>query len=118
MNIDAWWTDSTEPDHLNPKESDFDLMTADGSFRSVHNAFPLNHNRGIYEHQRAVSDDKRVFQMTRSGYLGQQHYGALSWSGDVVSTPSADSGRTELHALRYPVLEHGLRRFLRMGIQQ
>lgn len=45
MNIDAWWTDSTEPDHLNPKESDFDLMTADGSFRSVHNAFPLDHNR-------------------------------------------------------------------------
>ena len=22
--------------------------------------------------------------MTRSGYLGQQHYGALSWSGDVL----------------------------------
>ena len=86
MNIDAWWTDSTEPDHLNPKESDFDLLTADGSFRSVHNAFPLAHNRGIYEHQRAVSDEKRVFQMTRSGYLGQQHYGALSWSGDVVSS--------------------------------
>ena len=86
MGIDAWWTDSTEPDHLNPKESDFDLMTADGSFRSVHNAFPLVSNRGIYEHQRAVSDDKRVFQMTRSGYLGQQHYGALSWSGDVSSS--------------------------------
>lgn len=86
MGIDAWWTDSTEPDHLNPKDSDFDLMTADGSFRSVHNAFPLATNRGVYEHQRAVSDSKRVFQMTRSGYLGQQHYGALSWSGDVVSS--------------------------------
>ena len=86
MGIDAWWTDSTEPDHLNPKESDFDLMTADGSFRSNHNAFPLVHNRGIYERQRSVSDGKRVFQMTRSGYLGQQHYGALSWSGDVVSS--------------------------------
>ena len=86
MGIDAWWTDSTEPDHLNPKESDFDLMTADGSFRSNHNAFPLAHNRGIYENQRKVSDAKRVFQMTRSGYLGQQHYGALSWSGDVSSS--------------------------------
>ena len=86
MGIDAWWTDSTEPDHLNPKDSDFDLQTADGSFRSNHNAFPLVHNRGIYERQRNVSDEKRVFQMTRSGYLGQQHYGALSWSGDVVSS--------------------------------
>ena len=64
MGIDAWWTDSTEPDHLNPKDSDFDLQTADGSFRSNHNAFPLVHNRGIYERQRNVSDEKRVFQMT------------------------------------------------------
>lgn len=86
MGIDAWWTDSTEPDHLNPKDSDFDLMTADGSFRSVHNAFPLSTNQGVYNNQRAVSNDKRVFQMTRSGYFGQQHYGALSWSGDVVSS--------------------------------
>ncbi|MCL1615651.1 DUF5110 domain-containing protein [Bacteroides sp. ET71] len=86
MGIDAWWTDSTEPDHLNPKESDFDLLTADGSFRSVHNAYPLVHNRGVYEHQRAVSSDRRVIQMTRSGYLGEQHYGTLSWSGDVASS--------------------------------
>ena len=86
MGIDAWWTDSTEPDHLNPKDSDFDLMIADGSFRSVHNAFPLATNQGVYNNQRAVSNDKRVFQMTRSGYFGQQHYGALSWSGDVVSS--------------------------------
>lgn len=86
MGIDAWWTDSTEPDHLNPKDSDFDLPTADGSFRSVHNAYPLVHNRGVYEHQRALSDEKRVIQMTRSGYLGQQHYGTLSWSGDVASS--------------------------------
>lgn len=85
MGMDAWWTDSTEPDHFNVKDSDFDLMTADGSFRSVHNAFPLMTNKGIYEHQREVSDDKRLFLMTRSSYLGQQHYGSFSWSGDVVS---------------------------------
>ena len=86
MGMDAWWTDSTEPDHFNIKDSDFDLMTADGSFRSVHNAFPLMTNKGIYEHQREVSDDKRLFLMTRSSYLGQQHYGSFSWSGDVSSS--------------------------------
>lgn len=42
MGMDAWWTDSTEPDHFNVKDSNFDLMTADGSFRSVHNAYPLH----------------------------------------------------------------------------
>ena len=86
MGMDAWWTDSTEADHFNIKDSDFDLMTADGSFRSVHNAFPLMTNKGIYEHQREVSDDKRLFLMTRSSYLGQQHYGSFSWSGDVSSS--------------------------------
>lgn len=86
MGMDAWWTDSTEPDHFNVKDSDFDLMTADGSFRSVHNAYPLMTNKGIYEHQREVSDNKRLFLMTRSSYLGQQHYGSFSWSGDVTSS--------------------------------
>lgn len=86
MGIDAWWTDSTEPDHFNVKDSDYDMMTADGSFRAVHNAYPLMTNKGIYEHQRKVSDDKRLFLMTRSSYLGQQHYGSFSWSGDVTSS--------------------------------
>ncbi len=86
MGFDAWWTDSTEPDHFNIKDKDYDFMTADGSYRSVYNAFPLLTNKGIYEHQRAVSDDKRLFLMTRSSYLGQHHYGSFSWSGDVVSS--------------------------------
>lgn len=86
MGMDAWWTDSTEPDHFE-KPGDDDHLTADGSWRSVKNAFPLVHNRGIYEHQRATKgNNKRVFQMTRSGSFGIQHYGTLSWSGDVVAS--------------------------------
>ncbi len=85
LGIDAWWTDSTEPDRFDMTEKEFDLPTADGTFRSVHNAFPLLSNKGVYEHQRAVSDGKRLFLMTRSSYFGQQHYGSFCWSGDVVS---------------------------------
>ena len=85
LGIDAWWTDSTEPDRFDMTREDFDLPTADGTFRSVHNAFPLMSNKGVYEHQRAVSDSKRVFLMTRSSYFGQQRYGSFCWSGDVVS---------------------------------
>jgi alpha-D-xyloside xylohydrolase len=84
-NIDAWWTDSTEPDHLDVKESDFDVPTAMGTYRSVVNAFPLMTNRGIYEHQRAVSSEKRVYLLTRCAFAGQQRYGANTWSGDVTS---------------------------------
>ena len=83
MGIDAWWTDSSEPDHFE-HEGDNDYQTYDGSWLSVKNAFPLVHNKAIYEHQRNMKNNsKRLFQMTRSGSFGIQHYGTLSWSGDV-----------------------------------
>jgi alpha-D-xyloside xylohydrolase len=83
MGFDAWWTDSSEPDHFE-KPGDDDCMTYDGTWRSVKNAFPLMTNKGIYEHQRAMKDnDKRSVQMTRSGTFGIQHYGTFSWSGDI-----------------------------------
>ncbi|MDD5185461.1 MAG: glycoside hydrolase family 31 protein [Paludibacter sp.] len=86
FNTDAWWLDSSEPDHINVKEKDFDQPTYLGSYRSVINAFPLMHIKGIYEHQRATTSQKRVFILTRSAFAGQQRYGANSWSGDIVSS--------------------------------
>lgn len=95
MGFDAWWTDSTEPDHFE-REGDDDYITHDGSWRSVKNAFPIVTNRGIYEHQRAAEDKKikknkrykgkRSVQMTRSGAFGLQHYGTFSWSGDIQAS--------------------------------
>lgn len=85
LGMDAWWLDSTEPDHLEVKDSDFDVPTYLGSFRRVHNAFPLVSNMGVYEHQREATSDKRVFLLTRSSFAGQQRYASHSWSGDVVS---------------------------------
>lgn len=85
MGFDAWWTDSTEPDRFNMTEEHYSVPTADGTFRSVHNAFPLMSNMGIYENQRAISDAKRLFLMTRSSSFGQQRYGSFCWSGDVIS---------------------------------
>jgi alpha-D-xyloside xylohydrolase len=84
--MDAWWLDSTEPDHFDITEKDFDNKTHLGSFRSVRNAFPLMTVKGVYEHQRATTSDKRVFILTRSAFAGQQRYAANSWSGDVTSS--------------------------------
>lgn len=86
LGIDGWWMDSTEPDHLDFKPSDFDLKTYLGSFRKVRNAFPLMAVGGVAEHQRATTSDKRVFILTRSAFAGQQRYGANTWSGDVNSS--------------------------------
>lgn len=83
---DGWWLDSTEPDHINFKESDFNLPTYLGSYRSVKNAFSLMHNSGIAMHQKAQTKEKRVVILTRSGFIGQQRYGSNTWSGDVQST--------------------------------
>jgi alpha-D-xyloside xylohydrolase len=86
LGIDGWWMDSSEPDHLDFKPSDFDLKTYLGSFRKVRNAFPLMTVGGVAEHQRVASSDKRIFILTRSAFAGQQRYGANTWSGDVNSS--------------------------------
>ena len=85
MGIDGWWMDSTEPDHLDYKDSDLEQMTAMGSYRSVLNAFPLMSVEGVTEKQLTVSD-RRPMVLTRSAYAGQQRTGANTWSGDVQST--------------------------------
>ncbi|GGH63437.1 alpha-D-xyloside xylohydrolase [Filimonas zeae] len=84
--VDAWWLDSTDPDHINIKDADFDKPTYLGSYRKVHNAFPLMTNGGVYTHQRQTSADKRVYLLTRNAFAGQQRYGANTWSGDLRST--------------------------------
>lgn len=85
MGIDGWWMDSTEPDHLDYKDSDLEQMTAMGSYRSVLNAFPLMSVEGVTTKQLGVSD-RRPMVLTRSAYAGQQRTGANTWSGDVQST--------------------------------
>jgi alpha-D-xyloside xylohydrolase len=86
LGMDGWWMDSSEPDHLQFKPSDFDNKTYLGSFRKVRNAFPLMTVGGVYQHQRAVTSEKRVFILTRSAFAGQQRYGANTWTGDVVAS--------------------------------
>lgn len=96
LGMDGWWMDSSEPDHLDFKPSDLDNKTYLGSFRKVRNAFPLMTVGGLYDHQRSVSSDKRVFILTRSAFAGQQRYGANTWSGDV--TASWDALKNQISA--------------------
>jgi len=86
LGMDGWWMDSTEPDHLDEKPTDFDNKTYLGSLRKVRNAYPMMTVGGVYTHQRAVTSDKRVFILTRSAFAGQQRYGANTWSGDITAS--------------------------------
>ena len=96
LGMDGWWMDSTEPDHFNWKPADMDTKTFLGSFRKVRNAYPLMTVGGVYDHQRSVTSDKRVFILTRSAFAGQQRYGANTWSGDV--TASWDALKNQISA--------------------
>ena len=83
IGIDGWWLDATEPEYSNVTEAQLDQPTAMGPFRKVRNAFPLLTIGGIYDKQRKVSEDKRVYILTRSAFAGQQRYASNSWSGDI-----------------------------------
>lgn len=96
LGMDGWWMDSSEPDHMQFKDSDFDNKTYLGSFRKVRNAFPLMTVGGVSQHQRSETSNKRVFILTRSAFAGQQRYGANTWSGDVVA--SWDALRNQISA--------------------
>ncbi|WP_136688621.1 glycoside hydrolase family 31 protein [Halorhabdus amylolytica] len=94
--VDAWWCDSTEPyaadwsldDELQPFERTRHNANALKTVIDPEyiNAYSLLHSKGIYEGQRETTEDKRVVNLTRSGYPGQHRYGAITWSGDVEAT--------------------------------
>jgi alpha-D-xyloside xylohydrolase len=86
---DAFWLDSAEPEEYWPHMGDAILRNkqlAIGNGAEYTNVFPFLHTLGVQEHWKATSDQKRVFLLTRSAFLGQQRVGATVWSGDVYST--------------------------------
>ena len=84
-----YWLDATEPDmHSNLSITDrIENMkeTALGHGAAYFNAYSLMNSRGVYEGQMANHPDERVFILTRSAFAGQQRYGSVTWSGDIVS---------------------------------
>jgi len=91
--VDAWWLDAPEPDLLPTPTLDGQRThmhpTALGSGSRMLNAYSLANSKTVYEGQRSVAPDQRVFILTRSAFAGNQHYGAAVWSGDISSTWTA-----------------------------
>ncbi|MDE5752615.1 MAG: DUF5110 domain-containing protein [Duncaniella sp.] len=83
LGMDGWWMDSTEPDHY---DDNMDFSTGVGTFRSVRGAYPLLTVGGVHDRQLAADSTRRVFILTRSGWVGQQRYGCNVWTGDVASS--------------------------------
>jgi len=91
--IDAWWCDCTEPFEADwkgeVKPEPHEQMNIDVTeFKKFIdpeyiNAFSLQHSRGLYENQLEDAPERRMLNLTRSAYIGQQRYGTVTWSGDV-----------------------------------
>ncbi len=87
--IDAWWLDCTEPDiqsNLSRRETILRQgPTALGSSSRYLNTFSLMQTKAVYENQRAINPNQRVFILTRSAFAGTQRYAAATWSGDIAA---------------------------------
>ena len=88
--IDAWWMDASEPNLRDCLPMDYQKWlttpTALGPSTEYLNAYALVNADGIYNGQRSVDPDKRVFLLTRNGFAGLQRYSTATWSGDIGTT--------------------------------
>lgn len=87
--MDAWWMDASEPNVRDCTPIDYRKLlcgpTALGTSDEYFNAYSIVNADAIYNGQRSVAPDKRVFLLTRSGFAGEQRYSTATWSGDIAT---------------------------------
>ncbi len=79
QGVSGYWSDKNEPEN---HPSNF--LHANGKTDDVHNLYGLVWAKNIYDNSAIDFPEKRVFNLSRSGYIGSQRYGVLPWSGDVL----------------------------------
>ncbi|MGC2259851.1 MAG: glycoside hydrolase family 31 protein [Candidatus Sulfotelmatobacter sp.] len=86
IGVDAWWMDTTEPE-TEGQEGNIQLghKLAIGSGDRYVNVYPLLDTGAVYNGQRAASDQKRVYILSRSAFAGSQRNAVTAWSGDINS---------------------------------
>lgn len=89
LGVDAWWMDASEPNVRDCTDMDYRKAlcgpTALGPSAQYFNAYALMNAEAIYDGQRGVDNDRRVFLLTRSGFAGLQRYSTATWSGDIAT---------------------------------
>lgn len=81
--VDALWFDEAEPE-VHPEFFD-DLIFSIGRGGEVALLYPYYYSKMAYDGFRNMGVEAPV-TLTRCAYLGSQKFGALVWSGDIIST--------------------------------
>lgn len=88
FGIDAWWMDASEPNvrDCTPMwyRKALSGPTALGTSTEYFNAYSIVNADAIYNGQRSVNPNQRVFLLTRSGFAGEQRYSTATWSGAIL----------------------------------
>ncbi len=83
LGIRTFWLDEAEPEFTT---YDFDnYRYCAGPVAEIGNIYPREYARLFYEGQRANGQED-IVNLIRCAWAGSQRYGALVWSGDIMST--------------------------------
>ncbi len=79
--VDGLWIDLGEPERDSP-----DMQFFMGPDLKVHNIYDFLWAETLFHGFSQSYPDRRLFNLTRSGYAGIQRFGVVTWSGDVSKT--------------------------------
>lgn len=82
--IKIFWLDNAEPDFELAQFKNYNYHI--GSAQETNNIYPKCFSQMVYEGIEEEAGDKNQMHLVRSAWAGSQKYGALVWSGDIMST--------------------------------
>ena len=83
LGISTFWLDEAEPEFTTYDFADYRYHA--GSVAQIGNIYPREYARLFYEGQKADGQED-IVNLIRCAWVGSQKYGALVWSGDIMST--------------------------------
>lgn len=92
--VDAWWCDSSEPitpewNYMvrpDPAINYAEFVNQARDIMPIEKANAYGYYHAMCVDEAVKSEDRRVCNLTRNGYLGSQKFGTILWSGDISAS--------------------------------
>lgn len=83
LGIQTFWLDEAEPEFGTYEYDNYRYYA--GPVEEIGNIYPREYARMFYEGQKEMGQED-IVNLIRCAWAGSQRYGALVWSGDIMST--------------------------------